>query len=66
VYTVPDDPLSRGDQFYDEARRLLEQEEQEESPASIATILGLMIIGVRSVFLLTRYFLKMNADMVVD
>ncbi|KAL2846338.1 hypothetical protein BJX68DRAFT_128091 [Aspergillus pseudodeflectus] len=47
VYTVPDDPLSRGDQFYDEARRLLEQEEQDESPASIATILGLMIIGVR-------------------
>jgi hypothetical protein len=56
VYTVPDDPLSRGDQFYDEARRLLEQEEQEESPASIATILGLMIMGVRSVSLFTSHF----------
>lgn len=47
MFTVPDDMLSRGDQFFEEARRLLDVGDNP-SP-SLATIQGLLIFFVRYV-----------------
>lgn len=47
VFTVPGDMLSRGDQFFDEARRLFEAGEDEGDCPSLPTIQGLMILFVR-------------------
>jgi hypothetical protein len=47
VFTVPGDMLTRGDQFFDEARRLFEAGEDEGDSASLPTIQGLMILFVR-------------------
>ncbi|PLB38625.1 uncharacterized protein BDW47DRAFT_131248 [Aspergillus candidus] len=49
VFTVPDDMLSRGDQFFEEARRLLDVGDNP-SP-SLATIQGLLIFFVRMVLM---------------
>lgn len=47
VFTVPGDMLTRGDQFFDEARRLFEAGEDEGDSPSLPTIQGLMILFVR-------------------
>ncbi|PWY83610.1 hypothetical protein BO70DRAFT_386976 [Aspergillus heteromorphus CBS 117.55] len=44
VFTVPNDTLTRGDHFYDEARHLLER---EDGAANLPTIQGLLILFVR-------------------
>lgn len=46
---MPGDLLTRGDQFFDEARRLFEAGEDEGDSPSLPTIQGLMILFVRSV-----------------
>ncbi|KAH2906273.1 hypothetical protein KXW25_007024, partial [Aspergillus fumigatus] len=48
VFTVPGDLLTRGDQFFDEARRLFEAGEDEGDSPSLPTIQGLMILFVRT------------------
>ncbi|KAF4170547.1 hypothetical protein CNMCM8694_004124 [Aspergillus lentulus] len=48
VFTVPGDMLTRGDQFFDEARRLFEAGEDEGDSPSLPTIQGLMILFVRT------------------
>ena len=47
MFTVPGDLLARGDQFFEEARRLLNV--GDNSPPSLATIQGLLIFFVRYV-----------------
>ncbi|KAH3266072.1 hypothetical protein KXW55_006281, partial [Aspergillus fumigatus] len=46
VFTVPGDLLTRGDQFFDEARRLFEAGEDEGDSPSLPTIQGLMILFI--------------------
>ncbi|PYH92151.1 hypothetical protein BO71DRAFT_400803 [Aspergillus ellipticus CBS 707.79] len=48
VFTVPNDTLTRGDHFYDEARRLVEE---EDGATKLPTIQGLLVLFVRMVLM---------------
>ncbi|KAL5333306.1 hypothetical protein BJX70DRAFT_406335 [Aspergillus crustosus] len=50
VYTVPNDPFSRGEQFYNEAYRLFE-EGGPEPPTDLPSIQALMVLFVRLVLM---------------